>query len=226
MTAVASAIAHSFNGDPFQRVIYSESHDEVANGRQRVVSEIQPDDPSDWYARKRSTLAAGIVFTAPGVPMIFQGQEFLQAGYFEDTVPLDWDLTNEHPTVLRFYRDLVACRTNRGGYSKGLTAWGCRLTRIDEEKNLLAYHRYEHGGHGDDVMVVANFSHEAYEGFRIGLPSGGIWRERLNSNWSRYIHERSSPEAPPMEADDLAWDGLPASLELAIPPYSLLILSQ
>jgi 1,4-alpha-glucan branching enzyme len=31
-----------------------------------------------WYARKRSTLAAAMVFTAPGIPMLFQGQEFLE----------------------------------------------------------------------------------------------------------------------------------------------------
>ena len=226
MTAVTTAIAHDFNGDPFQRVIYSESHDEVANGKQRVVSEVQPDDPTDWYARKRSTLAAGLVFTTPGVPMIFQGQEFLQAGHFEDTVPLDWDLKDEFPTVVRLYRDLVALRTNQAGHSKGLTAWGCRITRIDEEKNVLAYHRYEHGGAGDDVMIVANFSHQAHVGFRIGLPSGGTWHERLNSNWSRYCKDKSSPVGPPLEADDQAWDDLPASVELSIPAYSLLILSQ
>jgi 1,4-alpha-glucan branching enzyme len=226
MTAVASAIAHDFNGDPFQRVIYSESHDEVANGKQRVVSEVKPDDPTDWHARKRSTLAAGIVFTTPGVPMIFQGQEFLKAGHFEDTVPLDWDLKDEFPTVVRFYRDLVAWRTNRFGNSKGLTAWGCRITRVDEEKNVLAYHRYEHGGAGDDVMVVANFSHHAQVNFRIGLPCGGTWHERLNSDWSRYGSDLTSPVAAPMQADDQAWDNLPASLELSLPAYSLVILSQ
>ena len=42
-------------------------------------------------AQKRSTLGAALVFTAPGIPMLFQGQEFLQGGWFQDTVPLDWD---------------------------------------------------------------------------------------------------------------------------------------
>ncbi len=36
MHAVAAAITHRFNDDAFQRVIYSESHDEVANGKARV----------------------------------------------------------------------------------------------------------------------------------------------------------------------------------------------
>ncbi|MEJ0073545.1 MAG: hypothetical protein WDN27_05755, partial [Candidatus Saccharibacteria bacterium] len=33
------------------------------------------------YARKRSLLAAAIVLSAPGIPMLFQGQEFMQDGY-------------------------------------------------------------------------------------------------------------------------------------------------
>lgn len=226
MASVAGAIAHDFNGDPFQRVIYSESHDEVANGKQRVVSEVQPENPTDWYARKRSTLAAGIVFTAPGVPMIFQGQEFLQDGYFDDTVPLDWDLKEEYPTVVRFYRDLVYWRTNQAGNTRGLTAWGCRITKVDEEHNVLAFQRFEHGGPGDDVMIVANFSHQTYQGYRVGVPSGGAWHERLNSNWSRYGKEQDSPVAGALEAEDGEWDGLPASVEISLPAYSLVLLSQ
>lgn len=32
-----------------------------------------------------------LVFSAPGIPMLFQGQEFLEGDWFRDTVPLDWD---------------------------------------------------------------------------------------------------------------------------------------
>ncbi len=226
MSEVAKAVAHDFNGDPFQRIIYSESHDEVANGKQRVVSEIQPDQPRDWYARKRSGLAAAIVYTAPGVPMIFQGQEFLEAGWFEDTTPVDWDLKDEYPTVVRLYRDLIALRRDKGGHSRGLLGWGCRVTRVDEEKNVLAFHRFEHGGDGDDVMVIANFSNEVLEGFRVGLPSAGEWQERLNSDWATYGRDFKSPRAGAIEAEDTAWDDLPASAELRLPAYSVVVLTR
>ena len=43
-----------------QRVIYSESHDQVANGKARLPqSRWTPATPTGYYARKRSTLAAG-----------------------------------------------------------------------------------------------------------------------------------------------------------------------
>ncbi len=93
MEKVTQAVLFNYNGDPFQRIIYSESHDEVANGKARVPAEIDQQDGANFFAQKKSTLAAGLVFTTPGIPMLFQGQEFLSGGWFQDTVPLDWDLT-------------------------------------------------------------------------------------------------------------------------------------
>ena len=42
LDSVRMAIEGRYNQDPFQRVIYSESHDEIANGKARVASEIDP----------------------------------------------------------------------------------------------------------------------------------------------------------------------------------------
>jgi 1,4-alpha-glucan branching enzyme len=52
MATVAHALGHHYNGDPFQRVIYTESHDEVANGKARIPHEIAPGDPPT--GRRRS----------------------------------------------------------------------------------------------------------------------------------------------------------------------------
>ena len=95
MQAIVDTVRSHYNDDAFQRVIYSESHDEVANGRRRLPSEISPSDPEGRYAQKRSTLAAALVFTTPGIPMLFQGQEFLQAGWFQDSEPIDWQLAQD-----------------------------------------------------------------------------------------------------------------------------------
>ena len=91
MASVRDALSNRFDGDAFKRVVYTESHDEVANGRARVTSEVNPSDPEGWHARKRSTLGAGLVLTAPGIPMLFQGQTMLEDGWFRDTDPVDWD---------------------------------------------------------------------------------------------------------------------------------------
>ena len=45
MKALAQAIVQRSNDDPFQRVTYGESHDEVANGKARVPHEIDAENP-------------------------------------------------------------------------------------------------------------------------------------------------------------------------------------
>ena len=80
----------------------------MANGKARVPYEINKEDATSWYAQKRSTLAAALVFTAPGIPMIFQGQEFLEGEWFRDDVPLDWDLSRDFRGIVLLYRDLIA----------------------------------------------------------------------------------------------------------------------
>ena len=143
MAAVAHALSHHYNGDPFQRVVYTESHDEVANGKARIVHEIAPGDPSHWAAQKRSTLGAALMLTAPGIPMLFQGQEFLQGEWFQDTVPLDWDQSDDFRGIVRLYRDLIRLRLNRAGVTRGLLGRGVHVHRVDETHKLVAFHRFE-----------------------------------------------------------------------------------
>ncbi|PJN95926.1 1,4-alpha-glucan branching protein [Amaricoccus sp. HAR-UPW-R2A-40] len=226
MGTVAHAIQHHYNGDPFQRVIYTESHDEVANGRARIPHEIAPGDPGHWAAQKRSTLGAALVFTTPGVPMLFQGQEFLQGEWFKDDVPLDWDQSKEFRGVVRLYRDLIRLRLDRDGLTTGLTGRGVQVQRIDEAAKLVAFHRWEAGGPGDDVVVVANFSHEAREVYRIGFPRPGLWKLRLNSDWAGYSEDFADFPSHDVEAVEQDCDGMKWSAEVSVGGYTALVFSQ
>lgn len=224
MGQVAGALLHRFNEDAFQRVVYSESHDEVANGKQRVTSEVDSENPQDWFARRRSTLAGALALTAPGIPMLFQGQEFLEAGWFEDTVSLDWDLSKDFRGIVRLYRDLIALRRNLHGISAGLTGQGIQVLRNDEDKNVLAFTRYLEVG--QEVMVIAHFSALEMETFRLGLPGAGKWKIRLNTAASIYSPDYTEPEGGEIEAEEIAWDEQSCSAEFKLAPYSLLILSR
>ena len=146
MQAVHDAICHRYNIDSFERVIYSESHDEVANGKARVPSEVDAESPDNWFAKKRSTLAAALVFTSPGIPMLFQGQEFLQAGWFQDTVPLDWNLTETHEGLIGLYRDLISLRLNKTGVTRGLCGQHVNVHHVNDQNKVIAFHRWDQGG--------------------------------------------------------------------------------
>jgi 1,4-alpha-glucan branching enzyme len=226
MADVAHAITHRFNSDAFQRIIYSESHDEVANGKARVPHEIDPKDPTGWYAQKRSTLAAALVFTAPGIPMLFQGQEFLEGGWFRDTVPVDWDNLDEFRGIARLYRDLIRLRLNRGGQTRGLTGQNIQLIRVDNANHVVAFRRWMDGGPGDDVVIIANFDHNPRENFVIGFPAAGAWKLQLNSDWRGYSSVFNSFPSGDVAANPGEYDGLPAHAPVNIGPYSVLVFSQ
>jgi len=222
---VATAIAHTYGGDAFARVIYTESHDEVANGKARVPQEVDPDDPTGYYARKRSTLGAGLVFTAPGIPMIFQGQEFLEGGWFRDTVGVDWDQDEEFHGIVRLYRDLIRLRRNAQGVTAGLTGQGTWLYHNNDDANLIAFQRWRHHGPGDDVVVVANLSAVTLLGYRIGFPAEGRWKLVFNSDSIAYSDDFGSGLAKDVEAGPDDYDRLAASGTLAIGPYTVLVYS-
>jgi 1,4-alpha-glucan branching enzyme len=226
LLAVRDALCNGYNGSAFQRVIYTESHDEVANGNQRVPEEIWPGNAGSWYSRKRSTLGAALVFTAPGIPMLFQGQEFLEDGFFRDTVPIDWTRLNDYSGINLLYRDLIRLRRNWFNQTRGLKGQHTNVHHVNNTDKLIAYHRWENGGAGDDVIVVANFSHVGYQNYRIGFPRGGFWRVRFNSDWQGYSGDYSNQLGYDTEATSDACDQMPFGANVGIGAYSVLILSQ
>ncbi len=229
MDQVVEAISFCYNHDFIQRVIYSESHDSVANGQARIPQEIDANDHEGIYARKRSTLAAGLVFTSPGIPMLFEGQEFLETGWFRDDVPVDWSKLETFKGINRLYRDLLHLRLNRFGNTKGLTGPHLQIHHVNHDAKVVAFHRWQEGGPMDDVIVVANFSDLAFEkGYRFGLPRAGKWTVRLNSDWKGYSADFSDVgrEEHVIAAEDEQRDGFDFTGDVALPAYGLVILSQ
>ncbi len=226
MWAVRDAIAKIDNSDRLKRVIYTESHDEVANGHARVPEEIWPGNAASWASKKRSTLGAGLVFTSPGIPMIFQGQEFLEDGYFQDTDPLDWAKASTHSGIVGLYTDLIGLRKNAGGKTAGLRGNGVNVHHVNDTNKLIAFHRWDSGGAGDDVIVVANFSSNGYSSYNIGFPSAGTWKVRFNSDWNGYDSGFGNWNAYDTTALSGAKDGMGFNGNVGIGPYTVIILSK
>ncbi len=226
LAAIRDAILYRYNDDAFDRVIYSESHDEVANGKARVPQEISPNDPKGWYAQKRSTMAAAMVFTAPGIPMIFQGQEFLEGGWFRDTVPVDWAQRKDFHGIVRLYRDLIRLRRNGDGFTRGLCGQFTQVYHLHDERKVIAFHRWDKGGQSDDVVVIANFFHEPQDNYIIGFPAEGMWKLRFNSDRQGYNDDFKNHPSTDVIAETGDRDGFPCHATVSIGPYSVLIFSQ
>ncbi len=210
----------------FQRVAFTEAHDYVAAlnyGRTRVPSQVHPEDPDSLWARKRALLGAAIVMTTPGIPMIFQGQELHETLGFHDDVPMRWERAETHAGTLRAYSDLAHLRRNLSGSTAGLQGPGIFIHHLDNDNKVIAFVRWNLGGPGDDVYVVANFSSMDFDqnDYVLPFPSPGTWTRRFNSDSKLYGGDFGDIGAPQIVAT-----GSPPSASLSMGKYSLQIFSK
>jgi 1,4-alpha-glucan branching enzyme len=170
-----------------------------------------------------------VVLSTPGIPMLFEGQEFLEDGWFRDDQALDWSKLQTFQGINRLYRDLIHLRRNLHGNTKGLSGPFVHVFHVNHNDKIIAYHRWAEGGPKDDVVVVASFANRTLaEGYRIGLPRGGNWIIRFNSDWKGYspdFHDVSNPEGR-IVAEKNPYDGCDYSGIVSLAPYGLLVLSQ
>ncbi len=216
---LSNILGRRYNGDAFQRIIYSDSHDSASNGAARLNEEIAPGNATSLYARKRSLIAAAMVLTAPGIPMLFQGQEFMQGGSFNGWKALEWNKADKFAGIVTAHEHLIALRKNQYGHTAGLTGQSVAILHQNDNDKVLAYHRWENGGPGDDVVVVINFANKAQPNYSLKFPRDGAWEVRFNSDWKGY-----SPDFKDTPASDINVSDNTATLALA--PYSVLIFSQ
>jgi 1,4-alpha-glucan branching enzyme len=225
MHALARALHARFNEDAFKRVIYTESHDESGND-ENLARKIDRDDPDSWFARKRTTLGAALLFTAPGIPMLWQGQEIHWTGRFTDKVPLDWSRRERFAGIFQLYQDLCRLRRNWEDRSRGLRGQHLNCHLIDDHNKVIAYHRWDQGGPGDDIVVILNFSNQTWHHFEVGLPRGGTWQCRFSSDWSGYSPDFSNHGGHDVDAVAQPQHGMGYQGSFALAPYSALIYSQ
>jgi 1,4-alpha-glucan branching enzyme len=224
--AVSKAIEHRYDQDAFKRIIYTESHDAVANGRARVPEEIWPGKADSWFSKKRSTLAGALVLTSPGIPMIFEGQELLEDRWFQDKVPIDWSRVEDEHGILGMYRDMIALRRNLSNVTRGLCGQNIHLYHFDDGAKIIAFHRWDKQGPTDSVVVVVNMANQNRDGYVIGFPRTGLWKTRFNSDSHNYSPNFANHPAPDVEAHEENIDGLPCSGKISIGPYTVVIFSQ
>jgi 1,4-alpha-glucan branching enzyme len=97
---------------------------------------------------------------------------------------------------------------------------------LDNANKTLAYHRWENGGAGDDVVVVANFSNSAVQNLNIGFPREGQWHVRFNSGANIYDAGFMNGDSFDTTANAGGKDGLNFNANVSIGPYSVVIFSQ
>lgn len=216
LAALCGELTRRYNNNAFQRIVFSDSHDTAANdGARRLVSEVS----GEQLALDKALIASAIVMTMPGVPMLFQGQEFAEEGSFNDWQQLDWLKADKQGGLIHAHAELISMRRNRHDTTAGLCAENINISHLDENNNVLAYHRWQYGGAKDDVMVIINFEATYHPAYDLGFPRNGTWQVRFNSTANEYIATGKVYDV----GDAIVENG---SSTISIPPRSILIFSQ
>ena len=192
----------------------------------RLCDRIWMGHADSWVVRKRYALAAAIVLTAPGIPMIFQGDEFLEWGSWDPAGTLDWNKRNQFSGIWNLYQSLFQLRRNWLNNTAGLRGQYINVFHVNDCDKVIAYHRWQNSGPGDDVVVVANFANTSYNSYTIGFPRAGNWYVRFNSDWNGYGNDFGNQPGYDTTAAGGWTDDLPFAGNIGIGPYSVLILSQ
>jgi 1,4-alpha-glucan branching enzyme len=224
--AIAAALYPPGFDHAWRAVTCVENHDLVMAGRSpRIPVLADSSNPGSWYARSRSRFAAGILLTAPGIPQLFMGQEFLEPNPW-DTHILSWAGldASDHTMAdyLRFTQDLIHLRRNQ----PALRAEGLNVFYSSDADRVLAFHRWVEGS-GQDVVVVATLSETTVFGYQLGFPAPGFWKEVFNSDvYDHWVNPWVAGNGAGVMADGRPMHGLPSSAAVVIPANSVAVFAR
>ena len=208
------------------------SHDEVVHGKGSLLDKM-PGDRWQKAANLRALL--GWMWAHPGKQVLFMGSEIAQSREWTFEESLDWHLLQypEHRGVQDLVRELNrAYAAEPALWEQDFVPEGFRwIDASDTAANVVSFLRFGAGadpegpgGSGRTLACVANLSPVPRDDYRVGLPEGGSWRLRLNTDDPRFGGAGLGP-AQPVEAVAEPLHGLEFSAALQLPPLAVLWLT-
>jgi len=217
----------------WQTVTCVENHDLVQAGREpRIPTLADGSNQRTWYARSRSRFATGLLLTAPGIPQLFMGQEFLQS-YQWSPDPTDslhlirWNGLNiggDQAMVnhLRFTQDLIRLRWNQ----PALRGDNVNPFHVHDQNRVIAFHRWLEGT-GNDVIVVATLAETTWYNYAIGFPYSGAWAEVFNSDvYDNWVNPIVAGNGGGIVASGGPLHGFTASANIVIPANGMVVFAR
>jgi 1,4-alpha-glucan branching enzyme len=199
------------------------SHDEVVHGKGALIGKMPGDD---WQQFASLRLLFGYMWTHPGKKLLFMGGEFGQRREWQHDESLEWHVLQYplHAGVQRWVRDLNRLYRDTAAlyeldFSDAGFSW---VDRDDADVSVISFLRRDRAG---QVAVVAcNFTPVPRERYQLGVPRGGRWHERLNSDASDYGGSGQG-NLGWLEAAQIPSHGHGFSLHLRLPPLAVVVLT-
>ena len=198
------------------------SHDEVVYGKGSLFDKM-PGDRWQKFANLRAYY--GFMWTHPGKKLIFMGGEFGQEKEWNHDQSLDWHLLEDggHKGVQRLVRDLnTLYREVPALHQLDCDPAGFEwVDTQNESESVISFLRKD--AQGRSVLVVSNFTPVPRHGYRVGVPHGGTWTERLNTDAGIYGGSNVGNMGG-KTADEHGANGRPFSVALTLPPLATIVL--
>jgi 1,4-alpha-glucan branching enzyme len=238
MTGIAMALWPTNFAHAWQTVPCVENHDIVKVGTSlRIPALADGSNARSWYARSRARVATALLLTAPGIPQLFMGQEFLEqkqwgADFTDPNELIGWgglaagaNGKSADPAMgdfLRFTQDAVRLRNSQ----PALRGEGLNVFFTSDPDRVIAYQRWAVGA-GQDCVVVATLRESTWWGYRIGFPSAGRWVEVFNSDvYDNWVNPEMAGNDGGVTAEWIPAQGLPASASVVIPANGVVVFAQ
>ena len=196
------------------------SHDEVVHLKGSLLQKMAGDR---WQKLANLRALYAWMWAHPGKKMLFMGDEIAAAEEWAHNRELRWEVLNDpgNAGVRLLVRDLCAIyRETPSLFEMDDRPEG--FSWIDggnADQNVIAFTRYGSNGR-PGLVCVANFSPVVYEGFRVGLPLPGRWREVLNTDSPFYGGSGVGNEGE-VTTEPIAWHASPQSATLMLPPLAV-----
>ena len=198
------------------------SHDEVVHGKCSLINKM-PGDYEQKFANLRTFY--GYMTAHPGKKLLFMGQEFGQFIEWDENKPLDWMLLgyDKHRQLQAYVKDLNAFYRETPAmweidYSWEGFQW---IVPDDNQQSVIAFLRRD--AKGKMVMVVCNFNPVLREGYEMGVPNAGSYKEVINSDDPKY--GGSGVTNGTVRSRKGAMHGFEQHVSLTLPPLSTLYFS-
>jgi 1,4-alpha-glucan branching enzyme len=199
------------------------SHDEVVHGKGSLVGKMPGDE---WQQFANLRLFLGYMWTHPGKKLLFMGCDFGQKREWQHDGSLEWHVLQYplHAGVHNWVRDLNHLyRQTPALYELDFSGDGFQwIDANNGDMSVVVYLRK--GRAGDVALIACNFTPVPRDNYQVGVPRGGRWVERLNSD-APYYGGSGIGNFGGLEAAPLPSHGQYHSLSLRLPPLSIVILT-
>ena len=183
--------------------------------------------PGDaWQKFATLRLLYAYMFGHPGKKLLFQGMDFGMGDEWSESRSIDWHLL-QYPLQSGLQRCVAdmhrVYRSEPSLYEVDFDWRGFQwLESHDNENSVFAFMRLA-ADPSDVVVVVCNFTPVPRYDYRVGVPTGGLWREVFNTDSSLYGGGNLGNGGHVWALDE-GWNSQPHSLCLTIPPLGAIFL--